>query len=748
MKDIDTRALMGEAKFYEGYSRWDDELERYETWEESVARVMNMHRTFYEDKMNDELAILIDEAEALYKLKYVLGAQRALQFGGDQILKHQMRMYNCGAVETKFVTSHGIKSFLDYDDGDELLVQTPQGNWKPAVVKSYGEQQLTKITLKKGSRRKEVRFTKDHKWLLKDGTTTTNLKVGDRLYKTKNTFNDFNFDDAAPDEQLYWCYGYVFGDGTTQNGYSKVRLCGKDIAYVDRFNSLGFKSCQHLSIGNDILVFTGKYQKDMPNPEIDDPRLIRAFVRGYLDADGGKAISEWDHDRFGSIQTSRPDSFDFIRNMFPIAGVYPIGERDKTGETTNFGTRGDTILFSLNIPSESIHTKDWVVEAIENDETEIVWCLEVEDDHAFVLEQGIPTGNCTSSYADRAAFFGELFYVLLCGAGAGFSVQEHHVAKLPKIAQRKGQAKMHEVEDSIEGWATALDVLMSSFFVGGGKHPEFEGRRIYFDLNKVRPKGAMISGGFKAPGPEPLRKALDKIEHLVQGAVLAGADVLRPIQVYDICMHAADAVLAGGVRRSATICLFTPTDKEMITAKTGNWYNDNPQRGRSNNSAIIVRKDADREQFAEIMKSIKEFGEPGFVFAESTEHTYNPCVAGDTLVTVRDHDVTEKGELIAEGVTYQLPITHLIEQYAAFKQNGGHITQLPLALSKNLETGELEFKQILWAGETQKEASLIKVSCETTGKSLTCTPDHKIWTTNRGWVEAQHLGGDDILDIR
>jgi len=167
---------------------------------------------------------------------------------------------------------------------------------------------------------------------------------------------------------------------------------------------------------------------------------------------------------------------------------------------------------------------------------------------------------------------------------------------------------------------------MSSFFENGGKHPEYSGRRVYFDLNKIRPKGSMISGGFKAPGPEPLRKALDKIEHLIQGAVLASRDKLKPIEVYDICMHAADAVLAGGVRRSATICLFSPDDIEMIQAKTGDWYINNPQRGRSNNSAVIVRKEADRDQFAEIMKSIRQFGEPGFVFTESTEHTYNPCV--------------------------------------------------------------------------------------------------------------------------
>ena len=236
--------------------------------------------------------------------------------------------------------------------------------------------------------------------------------------------------------------------------------------------------------------------------------------------------------------------------------------------------------------------------------------------------------NCTSSYADRPEFFGEVFYILLCGAGAGFSVQHHHIAKLPQIAPRTKQAKGYIVEDSIEGWASALDVLMSSYFVGGGKHPEFAGRRVFFDLTNIRPKGAKISGGFKAPGPEGLRRSLDKIEHMLQGIVLDSKHPvdIKPINVYDITMHAADAVLSGGVRRSATICLFSPEDEEMMNAKTGNWFMENPQRGRSNNSAVIVRDKTTAEQFSKIMESVKEFGEPGFVFVESSEHTTNPCV--------------------------------------------------------------------------------------------------------------------------
>lgn len=244
-----------------------------------------------------------------------------------------------------------------------------------------------------------------------------------------------------------------------------------------------------------------------------------------------------------------------------------------------------------------------------------------------IFKHNMKMYNCTSSYADRPEFFGELFYILLCGAGAGFSVQFQHVGKLPKIAERKKQPKTHIIEDSIEGWATAADVLMSSYFVGGGKHPEYEGRRVFFDLSQIRPKGSYISGGFKAPGPDGLRLALDRIELLLQSLVLIDkTDVLRPIHVYDIAMHLADAVLSGGVRRSATICLFSPEDKEMAEAKIGNWKKTNPQRARSNNSAVIVRKEITREKFSEFMNYIKEYGEPGFVFVESKDHTTNPCV--------------------------------------------------------------------------------------------------------------------------
>jgi len=233
--------------------------------------------------------------------------------------------------------------------------------------------------------------------------------------------------------------------------------------------------------------------------------------------------------------------------------------------------------------------------------------------------------NCTSSYADRAAFFGEAFYLMLCGAGVGFSVQKKHVKTVPKIQRRVKMAKTLRVPDSIEGWAQAVDVLLSSFFVGGGVYPDYEARKIYFDLEDIRPKGSKISGGFKAPGPEPLRKSLDFIEQLIKDRLREGNEILRPIDVYDIVMHCADAVISGGVRRAATICLFSRDDDEMMKAKIGNWFIENPQRGRSNNSVVLIRNNTSESEFHKIMKMVKEFGEPGFILVDDEDYIVNPC---------------------------------------------------------------------------------------------------------------------------
>lgn len=233
--------------------------------------------------------------------------------------------------------------------------------------------------------------------------------------------------------------------------------------------------------------------------------------------------------------------------------------------------------------------------------------------------------NCSVSYCDRPAFFTEAMYLLLCGCGVGFSVQDQHINKLPDIKKRFAKkSKVFAVPDSIEGWADAFGVLLSTYFEGGGTHPEYEGCRVAFDFSKIRPKGAMITGGFKAPGPDGLRLALQKCEDLLEAEVNAGASRMRSIVAYDFVMHMSDAVLSGGVRRSATICVFSKTDEDMLNAKTGDWFVKNPQRGRSNNSVILDRATTTREEFAHIMKSVKQVGEPGFIWTDNVEFLYNP----------------------------------------------------------------------------------------------------------------------------
>lgn len=336
-KKVDGRKLMSSAKFYEGYSRFKDEENRYETWEESVERVMNMHRNFYKDSMTQELSDLIDEVEKAYKDKLLLGAQRALQFGGEQLLAHHSRLYNCCA-----------------------------------------------------------------------------------------------------------------------------------------------------------------------------------------------------------------------------------------------------------------------------------------------------------SYCNRPDFFGGLFYLLLSGCGVGFSVQKHHIEKLPLIKSRSKEAVTYTVPDSIEGWATTIDILLSSYFEKDSVYPEYKGKRVHFDISEIRPKGSFISGGFKAPGGEPLRKALDAIERLIENELKEGRNYLKPIVAYDICMLIADAVISGGVRRSATICLFSIDDTEMLKAKTGDWFVTHPYRGRSNNSVVLLRNKTTKEQFESIIESVKDYGEPGFIWTDNEDFVYNPCVEVGMLPQTKD----------------------------------------------------------------------------------------------------------------
>lgn len=237
-----------------------------------------------------------------------------------------------------------------------------------------------------------------------------------------------------------------------------------------------------------------------------------------------------------------------------------------------------------------------------------------------ILRKEMRGYNCSFSHCDRPRFFSEAFWLLLCGTGVGFSVQKQHVERIPVFegVNREKEPTKWLIADTIEGWADAAEMLIGSYLLGDPA--------VRFDYSAIRPEGAPLSSSSgKAPGPKPLRDALEHVRGLLDKMTQNGPTKLRPIDAYDIVMHLAGAVLSGGVRRSATICLFSVDDTEMMQAKTGAWFEVNPQRSRSNNSAVLLRKDAQRAQFNALIEATKQFGEPGFFFVDDLDYGTNPC---------------------------------------------------------------------------------------------------------------------------
>ena len=227
--------------------------------------------------------------------------------------------------------------------------------------------------------------------------------------------------------------------------------------------------------------------------------------------------------------------------------------------------------------------------------------------------------NCAYLPIDDVRAFGEAMFLLLGGTGVGYSVQSHHVDSLPEI--RKPNAKRKRrflIADSIEGWADAVKAIIKSYTTGGST--------LDFDFSDIRPKGArLVTSGGKAPGAQPLKECLMKLQGILDAK--EDGDKLSAIEVHDMVCHIADAVLAGGIRRAALISLFSADDEDMIACKSGNWWETNPQRGRANNSAVLMRHKLTKEFFMDLWKRVElsGAGEPGIYLTNDKDWGTNPC---------------------------------------------------------------------------------------------------------------------------
>lgn len=244
-----------------------------------------------------------------------------------------------------------------------------------------------------------------------------------------------------------------------------------------------------------------------------------------------------------------------------------------------------------------------------------------------VLKNNARQYNCSFAPIEDVRIFGEILFLLLSGVGVGFSVQNIHTNKLPKLILPKEEGYFH-IQDSIYGWAQALDVLVDAYFLGRVK-PQF-------DFSGIRPRGSyLVTTGAKAPGPEPLKKMLELVESKLKQAI---GRRLKPIELYDIVCIISDAVLAGGIRRAALICLFDRDDQDMLTSKSGTWWDKYPWRARSNNSAVLPRGEVSQEEFYNIFDICQKSGsgEPGFFWTNDLEYGSNPSLRAGTKVVTQN----------------------------------------------------------------------------------------------------------------
>ena len=229
--------------------------------------------------------------------------------------------------------------------------------------------------------------------------------------------------------------------------------------------------------------------------------------------------------------------------------------------------------------------------------------------------------NCAYLPIDSTECFHEIMFLLLGGTGVGYSVQRHHVDKLPAVNQPYSKrTRRHLIGDSIEGWADAIKILITSYM--GSKRSS----KIVFDYSDIRPKGAqLVTSGGKAPGPQPLKECIVKVQGILQD--VEDGDHLTTLQAHDIVCHIADAVLAGGIRRAALISLFSADDEAMIGCKSGHWWEEAPQRGRANNSAVLMRHKISKQFFMDLWKRVElsGAGEPGIYFNNDKDWGTNPC---------------------------------------------------------------------------------------------------------------------------
>ena len=318
--------------------------------------------------------------------------------------KDRLDSINCFRRDTRFITKDGVKSFYDFADGDETMVLSHRGIWRKALVHKYGWQPIQKVTFKKGthtSKPVDVYCTKNHRWILKDSTETVELSVGDVLYQVPD-ITKFDWETLSLENKKLWCRGFAKGDGSligspqaNRPTYIIIRLCGEKIKYANRFRDCGYTVTPFSGNTNDLKVsMLDTNTKEIPFLSLNYNNVLY-YINGFMCADGNKNLTIGANSEFRGVQVTG-DLNRCIYDLLNISGYFVSSTRDLTGTETNYGVRNvETISYQTSSSQKGISA--WRVADIQpeklNSRSE-VWCLDVEVDHSFLLEHGIPTGNC------------------------------------------------------------------------------------------------------------------------------------------------------------------------------------------------------------------------------------------------------------------------------------------------------------------------------------------------------------------
>lgn len=614
-QDAGSNAL-GEITFVRTYSRRKEDGTK-EKWFEVCQRVIEGMYSIQKDwaksnrlPWNDRKAqASAQEAfDRMFTLKWTPPGRGLWMMGTNLVMekKNSAALQNCFTGETRFITRDGIRTLAEAN-GEEVEVWTASG-WEKATVNSFGVQLVQRITFAPFGARSNHRVvetaTPDHRWELKDGTVTTTLKINDVVPAQ-------SVRDESPHQDAY-IHGLIFADGSINYTYKNgefshmMRLCGDKANEVGHFSTIHYQP----NCDGDPVVYYRSATNMKALPTTDDPAYISSFINGWAKFDGALQST-------GTIvvSTQNHEAADWLIDHAAIGGYTVIGVNTIDNET-NFGPRSAPLVRVSLSPIQ----KFWTVKSIEPlDYPETVYCAVVPKTERFTLASGVYTSNCafvSTKDIDRndpGDLFGWTMDALMLGIGVGFDTLGQD--KDMEIFNPSSEENVYVVPDTREGWVESLRLILNSYL-------RQNQMSVTFDYSEVRLAGEPIRGfGGTSSGPEPLMKLHENIRKVIGGRI---GEKLDSRAIVDIVNLIGTCVVSGNVRRSATLSLGTPNDKDFINLKNAEIFpernsfdSENPGWAWMSNNSIAAEIGTKYEDYIDL---IADNGEPGFIWLDVTRN--------------------------------------------------------------------------------------------------------------------------------